>query len=63
MRESGTHDLTLMRIPYIDLTTVLPEIVTPETDLLPDIDPMEMPWPPVQWLFSKRRFEPCDRQP
>ena len=47
-----------MRIPYIDSVTVLPEIVTPETDLLPEIDPMDMPCPPVQWLFSKRRLEP-----
>lgn len=38
-----THVSTLMRMPYIDSTTVLPEIVTPETDLLPAMDPMEMP--------------------
>ena len=43
MREDDTHDLTLMRIPYIDLTTVLPEIVIPEAVFASEIEPIEIP--------------------
>ena len=42
------HLLILMRIPYMDFTTVLPEIVTPLTAFEPEIEPMEIPWPPEQ---------------
>ena len=37
------HLLILMRIPYMDFTTVLPEIVTPLTAFEPEIEPMEIP--------------------
>lgn len=49
---------TLMRRPYMELVTVLPEIVTPETVLPDAMEPMDIPWPPEQLLFSKTMLDP-----
>lgn len=42
----------------VDFSTVLPEIVTPETTLLLAMEPMLIPWPPEQKLSENVMLEP-----
>lgn len=52
-------DLTLIRSPYIELVTVFPEIVTPETVFPDEIEPIEIPWPPEHTLFLNTMLDPA----